>query len=74
MDARAPEVAGTSSERPATASGRAVAAGWTDSLARCLELAGTYAVEQGLLRSPPTSARSSENARSSRPSEPRRCR
>ncbi len=53
MDARAPEVAGTSSERPATASGRAVAAGWTDSLARCLELAGTYAVEQGLLRSRP---------------------
>jgi 4,5-dihydroxyphthalate decarboxylase len=46
-------IADTSSERPAAPSGRAVAAGWSDSLARCLELAGTYALEQGLLRSRP---------------------
>jgi 4,5-dihydroxyphthalate decarboxylase len=46
-------IADTSAERPATPSGRAVAAGWSDSLARCLELAGTYALEQGLLRSRP---------------------
>lgn len=46
-------IADTSSERPATPSGWAVAAGWSDSLARCLELAGTYALEQGLLRSRP---------------------
>ena len=43
----------TSSERPATPRGRAVAAGWSDSLARCLDLAGAYALEQGLLRSRP---------------------
>ena len=46
----------TSSERPATPRGRAVAAGWGDSLARCLELAGTYALEQGLLQSRPNIA------------------
>jgi 4,5-dihydroxyphthalate decarboxylase len=46
-------ITGTSSERPGTPRGRAVAVGWSDSLARCLELAGTYAVEQGLLRSRP---------------------
>jgi 4,5-dihydroxyphthalate decarboxylase len=46
-------ITGTSSERPGTPRGRAVAAGWSDSLARCLELAGTYALEQGLLRSRP---------------------
>jgi 4,5-dihydroxyphthalate decarboxylase len=46
-------IADTSPERPATPSGRAVAAGWSDSLARCLELAGAYALEQGLLRSRP---------------------
>jgi 4,5-dihydroxyphthalate decarboxylase len=46
-------ITGTSSERPGTPRGRAVAAGWNDSLARCLELAGTYALEQGLLRSRP---------------------
>ena len=33
--------------------GWAVAAGWSDSLARCLELAGGYALEQGLLQSRP---------------------
>jgi 4,5-dihydroxyphthalate decarboxylase len=46
-------ITGTSSERPGTPRGRAVTAGWNDSLARCLELAGTYALEQGLLRSRP---------------------
>jgi 4,5-dihydroxyphthalate decarboxylase len=46
-------IADTSSERSAAPSGRAVAAGWSDSLARCLELAGSYALEQGLLRSRP---------------------
>ncbi|HTZ25644.1 MAG TPA: hypothetical protein VMC83_16755 [Streptosporangiaceae bacterium] len=46
-------IAGTSAERPATPSGMAVAAGWSNSLARCLELAGIYALEQGLLRSRP---------------------
>ena len=46
-------IADTSRERPDTPSGRAVAAGWSDSLARCLELAGTYALEQRLLRSRP---------------------
>lgn len=43
----------TSSERPATPRGRAVTAGWSDSLARCLELAGAYALQQKLLRSRP---------------------
>jgi 4,5-dihydroxyphthalate decarboxylase len=46
-------IAGTASERPATPRGQAVAAGWSDSLARCLELAGVYAQQQGLLRSRP---------------------
>jgi 4,5-dihydroxyphthalate decarboxylase len=46
-------ITGTSSERPATPRGRAVTAGWSDSLVRCLELAGTYALEQGLVRSRP---------------------
>jgi 4,5-dihydroxyphthalate decarboxylase len=43
----------TSSERPATPRGWAVTAGWSDSLIRCLELAGTYALEQGLVQSRP---------------------
>ena len=43
----------TSSERPATPRGWAVAAGWSDSLVRCLELAGTYALEQGLIQTRP---------------------
>jgi hypothetical protein len=30
-----------------------VTAGWSDSLIRCLELAGTYALEQGLVQSRP---------------------
>jgi 4,5-dihydroxyphthalate decarboxylase len=46
-------IADTSSERPDTPGGWVVAAGWSDSLARCLELAGSYALEQGLLRSRP---------------------
>jgi 4,5-dihydroxyphthalate decarboxylase len=46
-------IADTASERAATPSGQVVAAGWSDSLARCLELAGAYALEQGLLRSRP---------------------
>jgi 4,5-dihydroxyphthalate decarboxylase len=46
-------IADTAPQRPAAPSGRAVAAGWSDSLATCLELAGTYALEQGLLRSRP---------------------
>lgn len=46
-------IADTSSERPATPRGWAVAAGWSDSLAGCLELAGGYALEQGLLQSRP---------------------
>jgi 4,5-dihydroxyphthalate decarboxylase len=46
-------IANTASQRPDTPRGRAVAAGWSDSLARCLELAGSYALEQGLLRSRP---------------------
>jgi 4,5-dihydroxyphthalate decarboxylase len=46
-------IADTASERPATPRGWAVTAGWSDSLARCLELAGAYALEQGLLRSRP---------------------
>ena len=46
-------IADTSSERSVTPRGRAVAAGWSDSLARCLELAGAYALEQGLLQSRP---------------------
>ncbi|WP_128800801.1 MULTISPECIES: ABC transporter substrate-binding protein [unclassified Streptomyces] len=43
----------TAGERDlATPSGRAVTAGWSDSLARCLEIAARYALEQGLVRTP----------------------
>ncbi|OIJ64021.1 hypothetical protein WN71_031555 [Streptomyces mangrovisoli] len=37
---------------PATPAGRAVTAGCSDSLARCLEIAARYALEQGLVRTP----------------------
>ncbi|MGH3247481.1 MAG: hypothetical protein ACRDOI_14910 [Trebonia sp.] len=41
----------TAAERDDTPRGRVVAAGWSDSLARCLEIASRYAVQQRLVRS-----------------------
>ncbi|MFE9601003.1 hypothetical protein [Streptomyces hokutonensis] len=45
-------IAATGHERDDSPAGRAVAAGWSDSLANCLEIAGRYALEQELVRSP----------------------
>jgi len=45
-------IAATAHERDDSPAGRAVAAGWTDPLANCLEIAGRYALEQELVRSP----------------------
>jgi 4,5-dihydroxyphthalate decarboxylase len=46
-------IAATAAERdPATPAGRVVRAGWDDSLARALETAAGYALEQDLVRSP----------------------
>lgn len=52
-DALAEGIDATRDERDqATFAGRAVTAGWSDSLARCLEIAGQYALEQELIRTP----------------------
>ncbi|MBT2225274.1 hypothetical protein [Nonomuraea sp. NEAU-A123] len=45
-------IAATAGERGDTPAGRAVAAGWKQPLAKCFEIAGRYALEQRLVRSP----------------------
>lgn len=45
-----------------TAAGRAVTAGWSDPLARCLEIAARYALEQQLVRTPVDLARIQKDA------------
>ncbi|MFJ8825545.1 hypothetical protein ACIREE_27735 [Streptomyces sp. NPDC102467] len=45
-------IADTAGQRDASPAGRAVAAGWSTSLTACLEVAGRYAQEQGLIREP----------------------
>ncbi|WP_327659913.1 MULTISPECIES: hypothetical protein [unclassified Streptomyces] len=45
-------IASTAGERDDSPAGRAVTAGWSDSLAACLEIAGQYALEQGLIGEP----------------------
>lgn len=45
-------IASTAGERDDSPAGRAVAAGWSDSLTACLEIAGQYALEQGLIGEP----------------------
>lgn len=53
----------TAGERDlATPAGRAVTAGWSDSLARCLEIAARYALEQKLVRTPVDLARIQKDA------------
>jgi 4,5-dihydroxyphthalate decarboxylase len=53
----------TSGERDLTTpAGRAVTAGWSDSLARCLEIASRYALEQRLVRAPVDLARIQRDA------------
>lgn len=42
----------TAGERDGSAGGRAVAAGWSDALRRCLDVAGRYALEQQVVRAP----------------------
>lgn len=44
-------IASTASERDDSAVGQAVAAGWSDELVRCLEIATRYALEQEVVRS-----------------------
>jgi 4,5-dihydroxyphthalate decarboxylase len=45
-------MAETAAERDQTPRGRVVTAGWSDSFARCLEIAGRYALQQRVVRSP----------------------
>lgn len=45
-------IADTADERDDSPAGRAVTAGWSASLTACLEIAGRYALEQGLIRQP----------------------
>ena len=45
-------IADTAGERDGSPAGRAVTAGWSDSLTACLEIAGRYALEQSLIREP----------------------
>ncbi|MER5437809.1 hypothetical protein [Streptomyces sp. NPDC002790] len=45
-------ITSTAGERDDSPAGRAVRAGWSDSLAACLEIAGQYALEQGLIGEP----------------------
>ncbi|MFD8690466.1 hypothetical protein [Streptomyces sp. NPDC059651] len=45
-------IADTAAERDDSPAGRAVAAGWSDSLTACLEIAGRYALEQSLIGGP----------------------
>ncbi|WP_405951752.1 hypothetical protein OG588_41525 [Streptomyces prunicolor] len=45
-------IAATAPERDDSPAGRAVAAGWTVPFANCLEIAGRYALEQELVRTP----------------------
>ncbi|TDD84381.1 hypothetical protein E1293_13005 [Actinomadura darangshiensis] len=50
--ALAEAIAATAGERDGSPGGRAVAAGWTEPLLRCLDVAGRYALEQQVVRSP----------------------
>ncbi|MEU6139574.1 hypothetical protein ABZ848_04350 [Streptomyces sp. NPDC047081] len=52
----------TSGEHDGAPAGRAVAAGWSDSLARCLEIAARYALEQRVVRTPVDLARIEKDA------------
>lgn len=45
-------IANTAGERDDSPAGRAVTAGWSASLAACLEVGGRYALEQRLIRDP----------------------
>ncbi|MEU1091093.1 hypothetical protein ABZ401_30515 [Streptomyces sp. NPDC005892] len=45
-------IADTAGERDDSPAGRAVAAGWSDSLKTCLEIGARYALEQSLISSP----------------------
>ncbi|MFI6549373.1 hypothetical protein ACIBO9_39630 [Streptomyces prunicolor] len=45
-------IASTAGERDGSPAGRAVRAGWSNSLVACLEIAGQYALEQGLIARP----------------------
>ncbi|WP_329331270.1 hypothetical protein OG866_00585 [Streptomyces sp. NBC_00663] len=45
-------IGSTAGERDDSPAGRAVTAGWSDTLAACLEIAGQYALEQGLIGEP----------------------
>ncbi|MGI5452388.1 hypothetical protein ACQEWB_04230 [Streptomyces sp. CA-249302] len=61
--ALARSITDTASERDATTpAGRVVAAGWSDSLARCLEIAARYALEQRVVRTPVDLARIEKEA------------
>lgn len=55
-------IADTAGERDRTPAGRAVAAGWSDALARCLETAARYALEQQVVRTPVDLARIEKDA------------
>ncbi|KOU69137.1 hypothetical protein ADK57_14090 [Streptomyces sp. MMG1533] len=58
-------IADTAGERDLTTpAGRAVAAGWSDALARCLETAARYAREQEVVRTPVDLARIEKDAAS----------
>lgn len=50
--ALAQAIEATAGERDDSPAGRAVAAGWSDSLTACLEIGARYALEQGLIREP----------------------
>ncbi|MFK4101554.1 hypothetical protein ACI2L1_16030 [Streptomyces sp. NPDC019531] len=56
-DALARAITQTAGERDDTPAGRAVAAGWSDALANCLETAARYALEQQVVRTPVDLAR-----------------
>ncbi|MFI0235734.1 hypothetical protein [Streptomyces sp. NPDC016845] len=45
-------IVSSAGERDDSPAGRAVTAGWSDSLVACLEIAGQYALEQGLIGEP----------------------
>ncbi|MGW0808302.1 hypothetical protein [Nonomuraea sp. NPDC002799] len=51
-DALTEAISATAGSRDDSPAGRAVAAGWSDELAGCLDLAARYAVEQELVRTP----------------------
>lgn len=55
-------IAATAGERDDSPAGQAVAAGWSDQLVRCLEIASRYALEQEIVRSPVDVARIERDA------------